>query len=74
MASGMIARPLLRRLLGWLAPVLRPALRNVRGATAVEYGLILALIVIVMVVALKGVAGTTITMWNDVSSKVSSAG
>lgn len=70
----MIVRPLLRRLPVRLLTALRPAFRNVRGATAVEYGLILALIVVVMIVALKGVAGTTVTMWNDVSSKVSNAG
>lgn len=44
-----------------------------RGATAVEYGLIVALIVLAMVGALGGVADTTITMWNNVSTRVVSA-
>ncbi|MDE0878275.1 MAG: Flp family type IVb pilin [Sphingomonas bacterium] len=44
-----------------------------RGATAVEYGLIIACIVIVMVVSLNGLAAVTTTMWNDVSTKVINA-
>ena len=40
------------------------------GATAIEYGLILALVFLVMLAALANVAGTTIEMWNDVSNKV----
>jgi pilus assembly protein Flp/PilA len=40
-----------------------------RGATAVEYGLICALIVLVMLTGLYSLAGTTISMWNNVSSK-----
>jgi len=41
-----------------------------RGATAVEYGLILALIVLVMLGALTEMAGKTIGMWNHISSEV----
>lgn len=44
-----------------------------RGATAVEYGLILALIFLAMVGAIRGVASSTIGMWNDVSDKVQTA-
>ena len=44
-----------------------------RGATAVEYGLILALIFLAMVGAISGVANSTIGMWNEVSSKVKGA-
>jgi pilus assembly protein Flp/PilA len=40
-----------------------------RGATAVEYGLICALIVLIMLTGLYSLAGTTISMWNNVSSK-----
>lgn len=40
------------------------------GATAVEYGLIVSLLVLVCVGALKTVAGETIEMWTTVSSKV----
>jgi pilus assembly protein Flp/PilA len=37
-----------------------------RGATAVEYGLIAALIVITMLGALKGVAQQNSDMWNKI--------
>ena len=40
------------------------------GATAVEYGLILSLLVIAMMAALSNVASSTIEMWNDVSNEV----
>ncbi|HEX8445742.1 MAG TPA: Flp family type IVb pilin [Sphingomonas sp.] len=48
-------------------------LRNQSGATAIEYGLILALIVLIVVVGIRGVAGVTIDMWNDVAAKVTNA-
>lgn len=41
-----------------------------RGATAVEYGLILALVVLAMIGALTNVATKTIAMWNHVSTEV----
>lgn len=66
----MITRSMLR----WLSGRLRPAVRDTRGATAVEYGLIVALIVIAMVAALKQVADANTNVWNDVSAKVVSAG
>ncbi len=37
------------------------------GATAIEYGLIVSLIVVAMIAALNGVANETIAMWTDVS-------
>lgn len=48
-------------------------LHDERGATAVEYGLILVLIVVAMIVALQGVAGETIEMWTSVQTKVEQA-
>lgn len=45
--------------------------KDSRGATAVEYGLILALIFLAMVAALQGVATENTKMWNNVSNKVS---
>lgn len=42
-----------------------------RGATAVEYGLIVAMIVLAMIAALQGVANANSNMWNVVSDKVS---
>ncbi|MEP7350560.1 MAG: Flp family type IVb pilin [Sphingorhabdus sp.] len=41
-----------------------------RGATAVEYGLIVSLIVIAMFAALNNVAGSTTNMWNDVNTQI----
>ena len=38
------------------------------GATAVEYGLIVSLIVIAMIGALNGVATSTTDMWNKVET------
>jgi pilus assembly protein Flp/PilA len=53
--------------------VLRQLARSRRGATAVEYGLILSLVVLTMLAALQGLANTTSSMWNNVSDKVQSA-
>lgn len=36
------------------------------GATAVEYGLIVSLIVIAMIAALQDVASTTVGIWKDI--------
>lgn len=44
-----------------------------RGATAVEYGLILALVVLAVIGSIQALANTTIGMWNDVSTKVQNA-
>ncbi|MEO9635775.1 MAG: Flp family type IVb pilin [Roseobacter sp.] len=41
-----------------------------KGATAVEYGLILALIALAAVVAIGGVANETVNMWTDVANRV----
>jgi len=41
-----------------------------RGATAVEYGLILAMICLAMIAALSNVANKTIGMWNNVATEV----
>ena len=45
-------------------------LSDERGATAVEYGLIVSLIVIGMISALTGVADVTTNMWGTVSNEV----
>lgn len=49
---------------------LRKIVRDERGATVIEYGLIISLVVLAMVGALGTVAGTTVNMWNDVSNEV----
>ena len=46
------------------------ALREPRAATAIEYGLIVALVVVAMFAGLTALAGSTTGMWNNVSSKV----
>ncbi len=48
-------------------------LRDRRGATAVEYGLIISLIVITMVSAFIQVANTTTQMWGNVNTKMETA-
>ncbi|HEX8622231.1 MAG TPA: Flp family type IVb pilin [Allosphingosinicella sp.] len=45
-------------------------IRDTKAASAVEYALICALIVLAMIAGLNAVAGSTIAMWNDVSDKV----
>ncbi|MFT4027356.1 MAG: Flp family type IVb pilin [Novosphingobium sp.] len=47
--------------------------RDEHGATAVEYGLILAMIVIAMMGALSGVANETNKMWGNVQSASATA-
>lgn len=46
-------------------------LKDERGATAIEYALILAMIFLAMIGAVAALAGTTIAMWDDVSNQVS---
>ncbi|WP_213979311.1 Flp family type IVb pilin [Sphingomonas sp. dw_22] len=55
------------------AHFVRALIGDRKGATAIEYGLILALIVIVMMAALINLAGVTNAMWSDVSDKVQAA-
>jgi pilus assembly protein Flp/PilA len=47
--------------------------RDSRAATAIEYGLIVSLIVIAIIGAMSGVAGKTISMWGNVTNAVNSA-
>ncbi|HEX9965541.1 MAG TPA: Flp family type IVb pilin [Allosphingosinicella sp.] len=44
--------------------------RDIKAASAVEYGLICALIVLAMIAGLNAVANSTTTMWNGVSNDV----
>lgn len=48
----------------------RNILKDTRGASAVEYGLILSMIVIAMISALQTVANEVTTMWYFVSDEV----
>ncbi len=45
-------------------------IRDIKAASAVEYALICALIVLAMIAGLAAAAGQTITMWGDVSNNV----
>jgi pilus assembly protein Flp/PilA len=52
---------------------MRALLADDSGATAIEYGLIAALIVIAMVGALSSLGGGTTGRWTQVSQNVTSA-
>jgi pilus assembly protein Flp/PilA len=45
-------------------------IRDQKAATAVEYGLICALIVVAAMGAMGMVGGSTINMWNEVSNNI----
>ena len=45
-----------------------------RGATAIEYGLIAALIVVAMMAGLSSLGGGTNGMWGKLANKVNAAG
>lgn len=51
----------------------RRLLAETRAATAIEYGMILAVIVIVWFVALTQLAGTTVGLWHDILTRVLAA-
>jgi pilus assembly protein Flp/PilA len=53
-----------------MTDLLRRLWRNKQGATAVEYGLILALIFLAMVVAVQGVANENVRVWNKVDTNM----
>jgi len=52
---------------------LKRLIRDTRAATAVEYGLIIAMVVLAMIAALQDVANEIITMWEDVESDVTTS-
>ena len=53
-----------------MGKIIRRLLCDTRGATAVEYGLILALIFLAMIGAIKSVTSETINKWEYVTEKV----
>ncbi len=53
--------------------LLQRIVTDVRGATAVEYGFMLVMIVLAMMSALSGVASETSALWTEVSSKTAEA-
>ncbi len=52
---------------------LKRLLGDKRGGTAIEYGLIAALVVITMMAAFIQVANTTTGMWGNVNNKMTAA-
>lgn len=48
-------------------------IRETKAATAVEYGLIVALIFLAILVGVVALANTTVGMWNNVQTSVSGA-
>ena len=55
---------------GVISLFVRKLIRSAAGATAVEYGLIVALIVVAAMAAILSVADTTIGMWNGIAENV----
>ncbi len=47
--------------------------RDDKGATAVEYGLILALVFLAMLVGIRAFTSGSITMWNNTSTTITTA-
>ena len=56
-----------------LSNITKELVDDTSGATAIEYGLVVALIAMAMLVALQSVAGTTVGMWNNVNTKSTAA-
>jgi pilus assembly protein Flp/PilA len=53
-----------------LASLVKRLLADARGATAIEYGLICALLFLAMVLAWQNVGTSTSNMWNNVRNNV----
>jgi len=53
--------------------LLKAIASDISGATAVEYGLILALVFLAMLAAVQNFGNASIGMWNNIADKVKSA-
>ena len=53
--------------------LIRALARDIKGATAVEYGLIVALIFIAATAAMTNAAGQAIIMWTNIATRVVNA-
>jgi pilus assembly protein Flp/PilA len=58
---------------GAMKSFLQSLARNSRGTSAVEYGLICAMIVLVMLVAVQGMGAQNGGTWGSISSKTAAA-
>ncbi|MEN2789798.1 Flp family type IVb pilin [Sphingomonas oligophenolica] len=56
-----------------LVRLMRKLIKAEKGGTAIEYGLIAALVVITMIAAFIGMANTTTDMWGNVNTKIETA-
>ena len=56
-----------------MAKIFNKMFKNEKGATAIEYGLIAALIAVAAIGALSAVGGSLKTTFNGVSTKLNSA-
>lgn len=56
-----------------MGPFLKSLIKDNRGTSAIEYGLIAALIAVAAISAFNGVAGETIGMWNNIKTKSADA-
>ncbi|WP_246152552.1 Flp family type IVb pilin [Sphingomonas montanisoli] len=54
------------------SPLIRRLFRSEDGATAVEYGLILALVVLALLVGVTTLSGQVKATWNNIATKVGS--
>ncbi|MEE4200041.1 Flp family type IVb pilin [Erythrobacter sp.] len=50
-------------------PFLKSIWKDESGVTAVEYGLILSLVVVAILVAFQGLALTTTSIWDDMAEQ-----
>lgn len=50
--------------------LLKAIASDISGATAVEYGLILAMVFLAMLAAVQNFGNTSIAMWNNIAAKV----
>ena len=53
--------------------ILRAVARDNRAATAIEYGLIVALIFLAIIVGVNSAASSTIRMWGNVATRFAAA-
>jgi pilus assembly protein Flp/PilA len=51
---------------------IRPLIKDKRGATAIEYGLILALIFLAIMTGVSTLGNSVQGRWNDIANKVTS--
>lgn len=54
--------------------MLRRLIRNSKGATAIEYGLIAALVAVAAIAAMKGLGNQLTNTFNNTKTKISASG